>query len=71
MKIKCGYDFDPRGAQMKMAVDLIFHEICIDISVKSNGTPEKIKKIRTDLAKFCPVAKLFTGAVRILSIHGM
>jgi uncharacterized OsmC-like protein len=62
MEIKCDYDFDPRGAQLKMEVDLVFHEIRMNISVKSNATPEQIEKIRTDLAKFCPVAKLFTGA---------
>jgi hypothetical protein len=71
MKIKCGYDFDPHGAQMKMEVDLIFHEIRMDVSIKSNGTPEQIEQIRTNLAKFCPVAKLFTGPVGELSIHGM
>lgn len=62
MKISCNYDFDPRGAQLKMEVDLVFQEIRMDISVKSNGTPKQIEQIRADLAKFCPVAKLFTGA---------
>ena len=62
MEIKCDYDFDPRGAQLKMEVDLVFHEIRMNISVKSNATPEQIEQIRMDLAKFYPVAKLFTGA---------
>ena len=62
MEIKCDYDFDPRGAQMKQEVDLVFIEIRMAISVNSNGTPEQIEKIRSDLAKFCPIAKLFTQA---------
>ena len=60
--MEINYDFDPRGAQMKQEVDLVFIEIRMAISVNSNGTPEQIEKIRSDLAKFCPIAKLFTQA---------
>jgi putative redox protein len=62
MEIKVDYDFDPRGAQLKQEVNLVFIEIRMAISVNSNGTPEQIEKIRSDLAKFCPIAKLFTQA---------
>ena len=32
--------------------------IDIDIDIKTNATPEQFEKIKTDLAKFCPIAKV-------------
>jgi len=55
-------DFDRRGVTLAEEVEHPFSNIVMDIEVATNGTPEQMAAMRTDLAKFCPLAKVIRGS---------
>lgn len=54
--------FDRRGVLLQEEVDLPFTDIVLDITVATNATEAQLAEISTDLAKFCPVAKVIRGS---------
>lgn len=61
MKIELSADFDRRGTMLLHEVDRPFDNIVLDIAVATDATPEQIEAIKSDLAKFCPIAKVIRG----------
>ena len=62
VSIDASYDFHFLGAQLKAEVDLPFSEVRLAIKVKTDAGPDGIAAVQADLAKFCPVAKMFRAA---------
>ena len=62
MKISFSADFNRLGAMLQEEIETPFSNIVLDIEVATNATPEQLEKIKTDLAKFCPVAKVMRGS---------
>lgn len=62
MKVSLTSKFDRRGVLLMEEVDTPFTDIVMDIEVATNGTPEQMDAMKTDLAKFCPVAKVIRAA---------
>lgn len=62
MDIKLTADFDRRGVLLMEEVERPFSNIVMDIEVATNATPEQIETLRTELEKYCPVAKVMRGS---------
>lgn len=62
MTIALTSNFDRRGVLLADEVEMPFTDIVMDIEVATNGTPDQIEAMKADLAKFCPVAKVFRGS---------
>jgi len=62
MDIALTAKFDRRGTMLEEDLDHPFSDIVLDIEVETDATPEQLQAIRTDLEKFCPVAKVMRGS---------
>lgn len=62
MDIKLTSDFDRRGVLLMEEVDRPFNNIVLDITVATDATDDQVEAIKTDLAKFCPAAKVIRGS---------
>lgn len=59
--IKLSAKFNRLGVTLQEEVERPFDDIILDIDVKTDATQEQMEKIKTDLAKFCPIAKVIRG----------
>ena len=55
-------NFDRRGTMLMEEVERPFSDIVMDISVATNATPEQLEAIKSDLVKYCPIAKVIRGS---------
>lgn len=62
MKVSLSADFNRLGTMLQEEVEVPFSDIVMDIEVATDATPEQLEAIKTDLAKFCPVAKVMRGS---------
>ncbi len=60
--IDADVQFDRRGVLLEDDVDVPFPEIRLTVNVKTDASDRDIEEIRTDLAKFCPIAKVIRAA---------
>ncbi len=61
MDIRLSAQFDRRGVLLEEEVERPFSDLVMDIDITTNATDEQMTAIKADLAKFCPVAKVFRG----------
>lgn len=54
--------FDRTGASLQDEIAVPFPEINMTIALKTDATAEQMETIKTDLAKFCPIAKVIRAA---------
>ena len=54
--------FDRRGVLLEEDVAVPFPEVRLTINVRTGASDRDIEEIRTDLGKFCPVAKVLRSA---------
>ncbi|MEO1223711.1 MAG: OsmC family protein [Pseudomonadota bacterium] len=54
--------FDRTGASLQDEIAVPFPEINMTIALKTDATAEQMEKIKSDLAKFCPIAKVIRAA---------
>ena len=59
-------DFDRRGVMMQEEIDIPFPKIVLTISGKADVDEATLEKIKTDLGKFCPIAKVIRGSGTII-----
>lgn len=50
--------FDRRGVNLEREVDIPFSGITLAIAVTTDAGDEAIERLKADLAKFCPIAKI-------------
>ena len=62
MDIALAVDFDRRGVMLQEDVERPFSNVVLDIDIATDATPEQMEKIKTDLQKFCPIAKVIRGS---------
>jgi len=62
MKVALSADFNRLGTMLQEEVEVPFANIVMDIEVATNATPEQLEAIKSDLEKYCPVAKVMRGA---------
>jgi uncharacterized OsmC-like protein len=59
-------DFDRRGVMMQDEVDIPFPKIVLTISGKADVDEATLEKVKTDLGKFCPIAKVIRGSGTVI-----
>lgn len=64
--IECIAEFDRRGVMMQEEVDVPFPKIVLTISGKADVDDATLEKIKTDLGKFCPIAKVIRGSGTVI-----
>lgn len=62
MDVKLTSDFDRRGVMLMEDVAQPFANIVMDITLETDATPEQMEAIKTDLAKYCPIAKVIRNS---------
>ena len=55
-------DFDRRGVMLQEEIEVPFPKITLTISGKSNADAAALEKVKTDLGRFCPIAKVIRAA---------
>jgi len=53
---------DRRGAAMEAEIDVPFPSIALTITLTTDATPAQMEVIKTDLARFCPIAKVLRAS---------
>ena len=66
LKIEAKYDFDRRGVLLTEEVDLPFPKIVLNIVSDGPATEAELAQVATELAKFCPIAKVFRHAGTVI-----
>ena len=54
--------FDRRGATLQEEIEVPFPDVDMTIGLKTDATAEQMEAIKTDLGKYCPIAKVIRGA---------
>ena len=62
MHIDLVCQLDRRGAALETEVAVPFVEIHMDIHVKTTATPAQIDTLKSELAKFCPIAVMLRAS---------
>lgn len=62
MDISVSVQFDRRGVMLQDEVERPFSDLVMDIDISTNATDEQMAAIKSDLGKFCPVAKVIRGS---------
>ncbi|MCY3981809.1 MAG: OsmC family protein [Alphaproteobacteria bacterium] len=62
MDITLSSDFNRRGVTLAEEVDAPFSNIVLNIEVKTDATADQLDALKSDLQKFCPIAKVLRGS---------
>ncbi len=61
MDVRLSAQFDRRGVLLAEEVDRPFDDIVLDIEIATDATSEQMDMIKSDLQKYCPIAKVIRG----------
>ena len=59
-------EFDRRGVTMQEEIEIPFPKIVLTISGKADVDAATLEKVKTDLGKFCPIAKVIRGSGTVI-----
>lgn len=62
MKMDMVYDFNRLGTLLAEEVEVPFNNVVLEISVETDASADQLETIKDELAKYCPVAKVFRAA---------
>jgi putative redox protein len=62
MTVDADVGFDRRGVTLEADVDVPFPDIKLTINISTTASATEVDKIKEDLAKFCPLAKVLRQA---------
>ncbi len=62
MTVDADVGFDRRGVTLEADVDVPFPDIKLTINISTGASAAEVDKIKRDLAKFCPLAKVLRQA---------
>ncbi len=67
MNIRLEADFDRRGVTLADDIAVPFPAMVLHIDVTTAATPEEIEQIKTELAMYCPIAKVVRASGTVLT----
>ena len=67
LSISASCQFDRRGVTLAEEIDVPFQEITLSIQADGTASQEDIDRVAAEVAKFCPLSKLFRQAGTKLS----
>jgi len=62
LEIDAACEFDRRGVMLSEEIDLPFVKITLNVSASGPATQQELQQVATEVAKFCPLSKLFKQA---------
>ena len=62
LRIETIADFDRRGVTLTNEVDVPFSSLRLNVEIETAATQDEIDKLASEVAKFCPLSKLFRQA---------
>jgi len=62
MTVTAHAKFDRRGAGLEEEIDVPFPTIALTVDLATDATEAQMAVIKTDLARFCPIAKMLRAA---------
>ena len=69
MKVDAHARFDRRGVSLTEEIEVPFPSIDLHVDIQTNATEEQMAAIRTDLQKFCPIAKVIRNSGTTIEEH--
>ena len=69
LNIEAKYDFDRRGVMLSEEVDVPFPKIVLKILADGPATEAELKRLGDEVAKFCPISKVFRQAGTVIEEH--
>lgn len=66
MTVNAHAKLDRRGAAMEEEIGIPFPSIALTIDLATDATPAQLDLIKTDLARFCPIAKVLRAAGTVI-----
>lgn len=66
LKIDVACDFDRRGVTLAEEVDVPFQKIKMDVTYDGTATQADIDRLQTEVAKYCPLSKVFKAAGTVI-----
>ena len=67
LKISAKCKFDRRGVTLEEEIDVPFEAIDLTIVADGSATQDDLNRVATEVAKFCPLAKLFREAGTVIN----
>ena len=62
MDIEAEVDFDRRGVTLQEEIDVPFTAVRLKIEVATDASQDEVDTLATEVAKFCPLSKLYKQA---------
>lgn len=62
LSISAACDFDRRGVTLHEEIDVPFEKIVLTVETDGTASDEDIERVRAEVAKYCPLSKLFRQA---------
>jgi len=69
MAIDATAQFDRRGVMLEEELAVPFPEITLNISCRTNASAAQIEQWKSDLAKYCPIAKVIRRSGTTITEH--
>lgn len=69
LTIEAKYDFDRRGVLLTEEVEVPFPKIVLEIVADGPATEAELQQVAVELAKYCPIAKVFRHAGTVIEEH--
>lgn len=66
LTIDVACDFDRRGVTLAEEVDVPFQKIIMNVTYDGSATEADIERLVTEVAKFCPLSKVFKQAGTVI-----
>ncbi len=62
MTVDCDAGFDRRGVILAEEVEVPFPKVVLNIKITTSAGDTQIEKLKTDLARFCPLSKVIRAS---------
>jgi putative redox protein len=66
ISVTCACDFDRRGVLLKEEIEIPFTLIKLQIEADGPASHDQLMLVAAELAKYCPIAKIFRAAGTII-----
>ena len=62
VKVEAHAKLDRRGAALEAEIEVPFPHVALTITVRSDATPAQLDHIKSELGRYCPIAKILRAA---------
>ena len=66
LQIEVSCEFDRRGVMLSEEIDVPFTKVILNVKSDGSATVDELQSVATEVAKYCPLAKLFRQAGTVI-----